>query len=273
MAKSDRNCRFCAYHVLGLLPTSAIMARTTENPMNTTTVEQHAASRSLPALVIDLNALAASGAPHPQMLEQAQEAVRQALQHVLGDTDSHDFDADSTEDDGLTEPAVPEQPSFCAIGWAYASGEGRVQAAAQQALAHPLLHAAMQNPTALSKLGVALSTTNEPLPLGRGALGHALHSGSLLQRYRDSNGLPPQCHRCAGRTRPSQYLARVVGLNTSPIGWWAPHNHPQAVNTSLCPLPPNAKPRCNSSSRPRVRFAPATTWITPASTPWSLWPG
>ena len=137
--------------------------------MTPTTVEQHApwpgASSSFPALVIDLNALAASGAPHPQMLEQAQEAVRQALQHVLGDTDSDDFDADSTEDDGPTEPSAPEQPSFCAIGWACASGEGRVQAAAQQALAHPLLHVAMQNPTAISKLGIALSTTNEPLPL------------------------------------------------------------------------------------------------------------
>ena len=137
--------------------------------MTPTTVEQHApwpgASSSFPALVIDLNALAASGAPHPQMQEQAQEAVRQALQHVLGDTDSDDFDADSTEDDGPTEPSAPEQPSFCAIGWACASGEGRVQAAAQQALAHPLLHAAMQNPAAISKLGIALSTMNEPLPL------------------------------------------------------------------------------------------------------------
>ena len=137
--------------------------------MTPTTVEQHApwpgASSSFPALVIDLNALAASGAPHPQMQEQAQEAVRQALQHVLGDTDSDDFDADSTEDDIPTEPAAPEQPSFCAIGWACASGAGRVQAAAEQALAHPLLHAAMQNPAAVSKLGIDLSTMNEPLPL------------------------------------------------------------------------------------------------------------
>ena len=69
------------------------------------------------------------GEPQPHVLEQAQEAVRQALQHVLVDTDSDDFDADSTEDDGPTEPSAPEQPSFCAIGWACASGEGRVQAA------------------------------------------------------------------------------------------------------------------------------------------------
>lgn len=133
--------------------------------MNTTVVEQHAASRSLPALVIDLNALAASGEPQPQVLEQAQEAVRQALQHVFGQMDGDDSDADSTADGVSADPSAPEQQKFCAVGWACASGEGRVQAAAQQALAHPLLHAAMQNPTAISKLSVALSTTNEPLPL------------------------------------------------------------------------------------------------------------
>ena len=59
--------------------------------MNQEPIEQNApalgASRHLPALVIDLNALAASGEPQPQVLEQAQEAVRQALQHVFGQPD------------------------------------------------------------------------------------------------------------------------------------------------------------------------------------------
>lgn len=137
--------------------------------MNQEPIEQNApalgASRHLPALVIDLNALAASGEPQPQVLEHAQEAVLQALQHVFGQMDGDDLDAESTADGVPADPSAPEKQNFCAVGWACASGEGRVQAAVQQALAHPLLHAALQQPGSISKLGIALSTLNEPLPM------------------------------------------------------------------------------------------------------------
>jgi hypothetical protein len=136
-----------------------------QKPSQASNFETPSTSDHFPALVIDLNALIASGATPSQMQEQAQEAVRQALQHVCDDRGGYDFETDNTETNGPTGSSPSEQQSFCAIGWACASGEGRVQAAAEQALVHPLLHAAMQKPAAVSKLGVALSTMNEALPL------------------------------------------------------------------------------------------------------------
>lgn len=137
--------------------------------MNREPLEQYppspASSRPIPALVIDLNSLTVGGEPWSAVLETAQEAVRQAMQHLARQGWNETKTGVSEFVDGQASPDAPEKVTMCAVGWARAKGDGRFELATQQALAHPLLREMMQRPRDITRLGIALSTPGEPVPL------------------------------------------------------------------------------------------------------------